>query len=90
MASVDERGGSAKSWVPRKINVPEIPISAPVPVTLVDVAWNFPVVRFTSPCTFAVNVDALDVGVKTIGPLKASEAPTAPPGVKPALVVATV
>lgn len=31
---------------------PEIPLSAPIPVALVDVAWNFPVVRFTSPCTF--------------------------------------
>lgn len=50
---------------------PETPLSAPIPVTLVDVAWNFPVVRFTSPCTLVVSVDVLDVGVTTIGPAKA-------------------
>lgn len=35
--------------VPRKVSEPDTPASTPVPVTLVDVAWNEPLPRWTVP-----------------------------------------
>jgi len=80
----------ARSWVPAKVNEPEIPARAPVPVTDVDCARNLPVVRSTAPCTCAMNVEDPARGVKTIGPMKLNGPPTGEGcGVNVAMVVAT-
>src|ERR1700712_2479055 len=60
------------SWVPWNVSRPEMPSRGPVPVTLVEVAWNavgVPVLTSTLPCTWAVNDSPPMVVVKTIGPL---------------------
>jgi len=77
--------------VPRKVSEPETPVSKPVPVTLVDVAWNEPRPRSTVPSTFAVSVGVpAPIGENTIGPLKDSVVPVGEPaGAKVAFVVAT-